>query len=144
MDTMWTCPDCQRDFARTAQHHFCTAQIDTVDAYIEAAPEQHRERLRQVREVIRAAAPDADERMAWKMPTYRAGRNLIHFAAAAGHLGIYPGADGVAHFVNQLDEMGLAHAKGTIRIPWDAAPFPLNLIREITQYRVLVEASRAA
>jgi uncharacterized protein YdhG (YjbR/CyaY superfamily) len=51
------------------------------------------------------------------MPTYWQGRNLIHFAANKHHIGLYPGAEAVAHFAGELDG-AYAYSKGSIRIPY--------------------------
>ena len=50
------------------------------------------------------------------MPTYWKGQNIIHFAASKHHIGLYPGADAVAHFAQALQ--GYKTDKGTIRIPY--------------------------
>jgi uncharacterized protein YdhG (YjbR/CyaY superfamily) len=44
--------------------------------------------LQEVYACIRAAIPEAEERISWSMPTFWKGRNLIHFAAASKHIGL--------------------------------------------------------
>ena len=78
---MWTCPVCGRAFARQDQQHYCV-KPETVDAYIAAQEEAARPALNRMRDILRTALPDAEECISWSMPTYRKGRNLIHFAAA--------------------------------------------------------------
>ena len=88
--------------------------------------------LQQVRDVIREALPDVEETISWSMPTYRRRKtNLIHFAAARNHIGIYPGSEAVEAFADHLE--GLSHDKGTIRIPLKE-PLPLELIRDIASW----------
>ncbi|MFT8390858.1 MAG: hypothetical protein ABF586_06125 [Sporolactobacillus sp.] len=36
-------------------------------------------------------APEAIEKIAYRMPTFWQGENLIHFAAFKKHIGLYPG-----------------------------------------------------
>ena len=132
---MWQCPNCDRSFTSINQHHFCSALADTIDGYIEQAPAERREALQRVREVIAAVIPEAEERMAWKMPTFWQGKNLIQFSAAKEHLGLYPGAEAVAAFADRLDALGYSHAKGTIRIPW-SQDMPYGLIGEIAAHRL--------
>jgi len=105
----------------------------TVDEYIALCPEQIRGVLQAVRRTIREAAPGAVEKIAWGMPTYWQGENLIHFAAAKGHLGIYPGEEGVRAFADRL--MDFKTSKGAIRFPYDK-PIPYGLIAEMTRFRV--------
>lgn len=66
---MWTCPKCGRGFKNTNQDHYCDIAPTTIDAYIEQVPDERRAVLRYVHETIRSAAPDAAEKISWRMPT---------------------------------------------------------------------------
>ena len=114
---MWKCPKCGREFARENQSHSCGEKPLTVDEYIARQPDGVRPELLQVRDALRAALPNAEERISWGMPTYWQGRNLIHFAANKHHIGLYPGAAAVAHFASELDGT-YAYSRGSIRIPY--------------------------
>ena len=127
---MWKCPKCGREFNRRDQDHYCT-KPETIDAYIALQEEALRPRLREVRDILRAALPEAEERVSWSMPTYWKGRNLIHFAASKKHLGLYPGGEATAVFAEELKDYDVS--KGTIRIPWDRKP-PEELIRKIARW----------
>jgi len=124
---MWKCPKCGREFARENQDHYCV-KPRTVDEYIEGQEEAVRPRLHEIRAVIRGAIPETEETISWSMPTYRKGRNIIHFAAARKHVGLYPGEEAVARFAEEL--AGYEVSKGTIRLPYDR-PLPADLIRRI-------------
>ena len=126
----WTCPTCGREFRKQNQAHYCT-KPQTIDEYIAAQDEGVRPRLNEVRAILRAALPEAEERISWSMPTYWKGRNLIHFAASKRHLGIYPGDEAVAAFADEL--AGLRVSKGTIRLPYDQ-PLPVDLIEGIARW----------
>ena len=110
----WTCPDCGRTFERQGQSHYCGKPV-TVDEFIDAQEERVRPKLREIRAILRAALPDAEETISWSMPTYRKGRNLIHFAASKKHLGLYPGGEATAVFAEEL--AGYDVSKGTVRLP---------------------------
>ena len=127
---MWKCPQCGRSFARTDQPHDC-GKPETIEQYIDAQDEAIRPRLRAVREAIRAAIPEAQERVSWSMPTFWKGRNLIHFAANKKHIGLYPGDEAVAAFADRLEAFDTS--KGTIRLP-HAEPLPLGLIEDIARW----------
>lgn len=127
---MWKCPLCGRTFERKDQQHYCI-KPRTVDEYIFAQEEAVQPRLREVRNVIKEAIPEAEERISWSMPTFWKGRNIIHFAASKGHLGLYPGDEAVEAFQEEL--AGLRVSKGTIRIPW-SAPLPAELIGRIARW----------
>jgi uncharacterized protein YdhG (YjbR/CyaY superfamily) len=111
----------------------------TIDEYIAQFPPEIGVRLNTIRETIRSAAPDATEKISWQMPTFYLYGNLIHFAAFKKHISIFPGEEGVAHFIDQLRE--LHYSKGGIQFPNDA-PLPLELVTKIVLFRA--EQNRAA
>ena len=124
---MWTCPKCGKELTREDQHHFCV-KPETIDEYISRQPEAVQPRLRAVRETIRAAIPEAQEKISWQMPTYWMGQNLIHFAAFKKHIGLYPGGEATEVFAERLTDFDTS--KGTIRLP-NNKDLPLELIRDI-------------
>ena len=127
---MWKCPKCGRAFARQEQQHYC-GKPNTVDEYIDSQEVAVQPRLREIRAILRAAIPEAEERMSWSMPTFWKGRNIIHFAASKKHLGLYPGGEATAVFAEELKDCDIS--KGTIRIPWDRE-LPVELIQKIAQW----------
>jgi uncharacterized protein YdhG (YjbR/CyaY superfamily) len=114
---MWNCPKCGREFARANQSHYCGEKPLTVDEYIAQQPEEVRADLLHMRSILRAALPNAEERISWSMPTYWQRHNLIHFAANKHHIGFYPGDAAVEHFADELNGR-YAYSKGSIRIPY--------------------------
>ena len=84
---MWTCPKCGRELTRKDQQHYCL-KPQSVDAYISLQDASVRPRLETIRKTIRAAIPEAQEKISWSMPTYWKGRNIIHFAASKKHIGL--------------------------------------------------------
>jgi len=116
------------------------AEYKNMDEYISRFPTERQAVLQQIRQTIREAAPDAEERISYGMPALWRGENLIYFAAAKNHIGIYPTGSGVEAFNHRLAQYNLS--KGTIRIPWDQ-PVPYNLIADITRFRLAeAEAKR--
>ncbi len=112
-----------------------------ITAYVDAAQEPARSRLRTLAEFIREEAPDAVERIAYGLATWHQGENLIHLGAFKHHVGIYPGAAAIAAFANEL--AGFKTSKGAIRVPHDA-PLPVALVRRITRWRVEQAASKVS
>ena len=127
MNKMWKCPNCGRSFSREGQHHFC-GKIETIDQYIEEQVDDAKPFLNEVRQILRSALPEAEERISWSMPTFWKGRNIIHFAASKKHLGLYPGGEATEVFADRLVSYDVS--KGTIRLPYDK-PLPKELIAEI-------------
>ena len=103
----------------------------TIEEYILSQSPEVQPLLRQVWICIREAIPDAAERISWSMPTFKKGRNIIHFAAAKNHIGIYPGPEVVLAFEESLHDYKTS--KGTIQIPLDKE-IPKELIAEIAKY----------
>jgi uncharacterized protein YdhG (YjbR/CyaY superfamily) len=109
----------------------------TIDDYVAGFPPEVRSRLLALRAVIREAAPLATERIAYRIPTFHLGGNLVHFAAFERHIGFYPGPTGIAAFRARLAPYECA--KGSVRFPHDG-PLPLDLVAEIVRYRVAENA----
>jgi len=129
---MWQCPKCKRDFKNTNQNHYC-GKIETIDQYISEQNENVQPILNKVRDVIKKAAPDAIEKISWKMPTFWQKENLIHFAAFKNHISIFPGGEATTVFADKLTSYKTA--KGTIQFQLNK-PIPYDLIYEITRRRV--------
>lgn len=104
-----------------------------VAAYLDAAPEPARSRLRALADVVRAEAPDAIERIAYGLPTWHQGENLLHLGAFAHHVGIYPGAAAIVAFADDLT--AFKTSKGAIQVSHDT-PLPVDLVRRITRWRI--------
>ena len=130
---MWKCPKCGRTFKNENQNHYCGKAPETVDEYILAQDEAIRGHLESVRNVLRASLPDAVEKISWSMPTYWQDHNIIHFAAAKKHIGLYPGPEAVTYFAGKLDQAGCKYSKGSIQIPY-SDELPLDLIAEIADW----------
>lgn len=113
---MWKCPKCGRSFKNTNQDHYCIDKPKTIDEYIALQEESRQADLNLLRETLRAALPDAQERISWSMPTFWKGHNILHFAAFKNHIGFYPGPEAVAAFAADLQNYKTD--KGTIRIPY--------------------------
>lgn len=104
-----------------------------IDAYIATFPPEVQARLQAVRGAIRAVAPLAEERISYGIPTFWQGRNLIHYAAFARHIGLYPGAAAIEVFGDELTPY--RHARGSIQFPLQE-PLPLALIQRIAAWCV--------
>jgi len=100
--------------------------------YILQFPPEVQEKLSQMRNAILEVAPEATEKIAWRMPTFYLKGNLVHFAAFQHHIGFYPGADGIVTFVSEFG--AYKFSKGAVQFPLDQ-PLPLELIKRITAFR---------
>ncbi|MBW1617703.1 MULTISPECIES: DUF1801 domain-containing protein [Empedobacter] len=110
-----------------------TDNFTTIDEYILGFDQAKQEILENVRKIIHEAVPRAMETINYKMPTFRLNGNVIHFAMFKNHVGIYPGAETIEHFKNDLTDYKTS--KGTIQLPLDKV-LPKKLLREIVLYKV--------
>lgn len=110
-----------------------TVEVDPIVAYIAEFDAPVRERLQEMGSLLSEVLPECERTIAWRMPTYRKKKNIIHFAGFKQHLGLYPGAEAVEFFTPKLDAAGLKHSKGAIQFPY-TQPLPKELIQEIAQW----------
>ena len=103
----------------------------TIPEYISEQDPAVQPRLNTIYDTIRRAIPDAEERLSWGMPTFWKGRNIIHFAVAKHHIGLYPGPDAVEAFADRLKEYKTS--KGAIQLP-NKKELPLKLVAEIARW----------
>jgi len=109
------------------------SEFHNVDEYIALWPPEVQDKLKMMRKVIKEEAPQAEERVSWKMPTYVLHGNLVHFAAQKSHMGFYPGASGIANFTDRFT--GYKYSKGAVQFPFNQ-PIPFDLVREIVRFRI--------
>jgi uncharacterized protein YdhG (YjbR/CyaY superfamily) len=106
--------------------------FDNIDEYIRLFSPAVQIRLQKLRNVIRQAAPEATEKISYRMPTFYLNGNLVHFAAFRHHIGLYPGAEGIERFEAKMTDF--VHSKGAIQFPLDQE-MPWKLISEIVIFR---------
>ncbi len=113
----------------------------TIDEYIAGFPKDVQEILQHVRQTIREAAPDAQEKISYKMPTFTLKGNLVYFAAFKNHIGFYPIPSGIEEFKEELS--AYEQGKGSVQFPLDK-PIPYDLISRIVKFRVKENLAKAA
>jgi uncharacterized protein YdhG (YjbR/CyaY superfamily) len=113
----------------------------TVEEYFAAVPAESRSALEQLRETIKAAAPDSVETISYEMPAFRAhGRLLVSYAAFKHHCSLFPMSKKVIE--DNADDLKPYFAgKGTIRFRADE-PIPAALVRKIIEARLKENAAR--
>lgn len=113
----------------------------TVDDYIAAQPDSIQLKLQQLRQLIRKAAPKAEEGVSYGMPAYKLNGPLVYFGGTKTHIGFYPTPDGIEAFKRELSVYDTS--KGTIRFPIDKA-LPAKLISEIVKFKAQQNKEKAA
>ncbi|HNP74009.1 MAG TPA: DUF1801 domain-containing protein, partial [Kouleothrix sp.] len=113
----------------------------SIDEYIAGFPPDIQALLEAVRATIRAAAPEAQEKISYQMPTFFLAGNLVHFAALKHHIGFYPTPSGIEAFKSETSLY--KSTKGALQFPL-GQPLPLDLIDRIVRFRVAENLGRAA
>jgi len=105
----------------------------TIAEYINTAPAAVQEKLWQLHECIRKAAPAATENLKWRMPAYSYQKILVTFAVYKNHIGFYPMPSALEKFAKDLSVYKTG--EGSVQFPLDKA-LPLSLISKIVKFRV--------
>jgi uncharacterized protein YdhG (YjbR/CyaY superfamily) len=116
------------------------AGFTSIDEYISTFPEEIQKILEELRAIIKASAPDAEEKISYQMPTFALKGNLVHFAAWKKHIGFYPTSSGTQAFKHELSIY--EGAKGSVKFPIEK-PLPLELISKIVKFRVAENLRKA-
>ena len=105
-----------------------TPDYKTVVEYQALQQEEIRIKLQQIREIIRAAAPEAEEKISYQMPSFSFQGMLIWYAVFKNHFGLYLRPRVLNAFRKKFP--AFEQTKSAIRIPLDH-PLPETLITEI-------------
>lgn len=104
-----------------------------IDEYVAGFPQDVQEVLEKIRATIRKVAPEAEETIKYRMPTFTLKGNLVYFAAFKRHIGFYPPVTGARELRDEL--AGYEGPKGSLKFPLDR-PIPYELIGKIVKFRV--------
>ena len=115
-------------------------KFKTVDEYLSTFPESTRSKLQTLRDIIRRAAPRAEEVISYNMPAIKQHGVLVYYAGYKGHIGFYPTGAGIVAFKKELS--AYEGSKGAVRFPLDGA-IPAGLISRIVKFRIREDQERA-
>ena len=113
---------------------------ENVDKYISGYPVNVKKLMNELRAAIKKAAPDAEEKISYRMPAYTYKGMLLYFAAHTNHLGFYPMKSTIEAFKEELKTYNCS--KGTVQFPLDK-PLPLSLISKMVKFRVNENLAKA-
>jgi len=112
----------------------------TVDDYVNAAPKQIQEKLRQLRDAIRSIAPKAEEKISYAMPYYGYKGRLAYFSFARNHIGLYIPPPVIQDHASELKNYETATA--TVRFPLDQE-LPIPLIKKLVLSRMAINEEKS-
>jgi uncharacterized protein YdhG (YjbR/CyaY superfamily) len=107
-------------------------KCSSVDEYISMFPPDIQMRLIEIRQIVKAEIPLADEVISYGMPAFRYKGIVVYYAAHKEHIGFYPTSSGVSNFKEEL--AGYHTSKGAVQFPY-REDLPVHLIQKIVQFR---------
>jgi uncharacterized protein YdhG (YjbR/CyaY superfamily) len=116
----------------------------TVDEYLARVPEPARTALQDLREAIKAAAPEAIETISYNMPTFKVrGQFLVSYASYRNHCSLYPATKGMMEAHGE-ELKPFFSEKATLRFTPES-PIPEPLVEKLIRIRLReAEEERAA
>lgn len=103
-----------------------------VDSYIVAAPKEVRSKLKELRSIIKKAAPKSEEKISYGIPYYGYHGRLAYFRYAKQHIGLYIPPPVIQEYKKEL--AGYKTAKATVQFLIDE-PLPVGLIKKMVKVR---------
>ncbi len=116
---------------RTTVDH--QADADRLRRYFAGLPPATRRILKQLRDLIQAAAPEATPAWSYSIPAFRLnGEILVWYAGWKEHTSLYPLTGAMRKDPATIAKYAIS--KGTIRFPFDR-PLPAALVKRLVKAR---------
>ena|ERR1700754_3079152 len=113
-----------------------------VDEYLYELPETMRAVLEKVRRSIQAAAPESEELISYRIPTYKYMGPLVHFAAFKDHCSLIVVNKSIMEIFRE--ELSSYKTTGTTIHFTPDKPLPAALVRKIVKTRIRENKERHA
>jgi uncharacterized protein YdhG (YjbR/CyaY superfamily) len=105
-----------------------------VDDYLAGLPKDRRKVMQELRGILVAGAPEAEEQISYKMPALRMNdRFFMSYDAFKAHYSVFPSTEAMEKELGDALTPYLS-GKGTLRFP-AGGPLPADLIRRIVEIR---------
>jgi uncharacterized protein YdhG (YjbR/CyaY superfamily) len=106
-------------------------KFTSIAEYIASFPDDRQPILQELHATIQTAAPDAEEKISYNMPTFTLYGRLIYFAAWKNHVAVY-GTPSTTLDILKVEVSPYRTDKGALFFPYDQ-PLPLELISKIVE-----------
>ena len=117
------------------------AKPESIDQYIAVCSPEVRAILKKLRSTVkRAAPPETEEIISYRMPAFLLHGVLVYFAAFKNHIGMFPPIRGDAKLEAAVAKY--AGPKGNLKFPLDE-PIPYSLVARIVKFRVKQNLAKA-
>lgn len=104
----------------------------SVEEYFKAAPDEARDKLKELRAILKEVVPDATETIKWGSPVFIEKRILFAYSAFKSHINFMPTRTTLDLFRKELEDYSTG--KDTIQFPYNK-PLPKELIIKIATHR---------
>lgn len=115
-------------------------KFTSVTEYFSIFPAPIKTKLKEMKKIIQAAAPEAEEVISYNMPAFKMDGVLVYYAGYKEHIGFYPTGSGISAFKKEIE--GYKSSKGAVQFPLDE-PLPVALITKMVKYRVKEDKAKA-
>ena len=104
-------------------------------AYLASLPPAARERLKEIRDIVRAIAPNGVEVFSYGVPGFKLnGKPLVWYAAFTHHTIMYPMTAAIRR-AHAAALKGYKTSTGTVQFPLDK-PLPVALVKRLVKARL--------
>jgi len=111
-----------------------------IDEYIASVPEEARDSLRQLREIIKQTAPEATEAIYYRIPTFLYDGPLVGFSVSKNHCSLHLMSPPVMA-AHQEELKSYDTTTATIRFSFDRPP-PASLVAGLVKERMAENEKR--
>lgn len=116
-------------------------KFSTVAEYLTAVPDNVSDGLKELRKIIKQAAPQAEEVISYNMPAFKQNGILVYYAAFKNHIGFYPTPGPMKAFKDLLT--GYKTSKAAVQFPL-GKPIPADLVKRMVIFRIQETEAKAA
>ena len=113
----------------------------TVDDYIKGAPEEARHIMRELRETIKKAVPDIEEKIRWGIPFYSINGMICGFSAMNGYVNFGYVNYWEPDIKRELEAAGYATKKKIVQIRFDQK-VPKDIIARLVKARAVANQNK--
>lgn len=109
--------------------------MSTLEDYLKNITPQQLSIYNHVRELVKQAAPDAEEKLSYGVPAFmHKGKPIIYFGAYKNHMSIYPASDIMVEAIGP-DLAKMRTSKGTIQFTQEH-PISDKILKQIIAFRL--------